>query len=324
MKVFVTGGAGYIGQICVKLLRQRGIEVCVYDNLSTGHRRVLPDTVDFVEGDLRDFQTLAKSLGEYQPDAVMHLAGVALVPESMRTPELYFDVNTHGGSNLLRAMLATNIKRIIVSSTCAVYGVSAQLPIPESWQGTPINPYGASKRMFEQMLEWYAQVHQFRPTVFRYFNACGAWDELGEDHEPETHLIPNVLRVALGKKAHVDVFGTDYDTPDGSCLRDFIHVRDVAAAHLLAATTNTLGTFNLGTGVPVSVLQIVELCERVSGQPIPLVRQARRAGDPAALFADPSRAQAELGWQPEHSDIRNIIADAWAWHRQHPNGFAPS
>jgi UDP-glucose 4-epimerase len=321
MKVFVTGGAGYIGQICVKLLRQHGVGVCVYDNLSTGHKQMLPGGVELIEGDLRDYPRLAQSLGDYQADVVMHFAGVALVPESMRAPELYFDVNTHGGSNLLRAMLACNVKRIVVSSTCAVYGSSAQLPIPESLAGAPINPYGASKRMFEQMLEWYGSVHQFRATVFRYFNACGAWDELGEDHEPETHLIPNVLRVALGKKSHVEVFGTDYETPDGSCLRDFIHVRDVASAHWLAAKNNVLGTFNLGTGVPVSVLQIIEQCERISGVTIPVVRQTRRPGDPAALYADPARAKAMLGWQAQHSSIEQIIADAWRWHCQHPNGF---
>jgi UDP-glucose 4-epimerase len=321
MKILITGGAGYIGSHCVKQLQVRGHQPVVFDNLSTGHRQALDSSVPLIEGDLRDYDAMLAALLSVRPDVVMHFAGLALVPESMRAPELYFDVNTTGGHLLLKAMLAANVRRIVVSSTCATYGVPTSLPIRETDRQAPINPYGTSKLLFEQMLAWYQQIHQFHPVIFRYFNAAGAWDELGEDHEPETHLIPNVLRVALGRKAEVQVFGTDYDTPDGSCLRDYIHVRDVANAHVLAAETGQCGTFNLGTGQPVSVLEIIEHCRRVSGHAIPAMLSPRRAGDPSALYADPTAAKQSLGWQPEFSDPARIIADAWAWHQRHPMGF---
>jgi UDP-glucose 4-epimerase len=322
MRIFVTGGAGYIGSHVIKLLRLHGHEVVVYDNLSMGHRASLPAEVPLIEGDLRDFTTLRKSLAESGARSVMHFAGLALVGESMQQPEAYFDVNMVGGQNLLRSMKECGVNRIIVSSTCAGYGVPNELPIRESLRGQPVNAYGASKLMFEQMLGWYQMLHSFQPVVFRYFNAAGAWDELGEDHTPETHLIPNVLLTALGQRSAVDIYGTDYPTPDGTCLRDFIHVRDVARAHVAAVENDAVtGTFNLGTGRPVSVRQIVTLCREITGREIPVNELPRREGDPPALYADPALAREKLGWEPHFSEPRQVLEDAWRWHLAHPQGY---
>lgn len=321
MRFFLTGGAGYIGSHTVQLLLESGHEVLVYDNLSMGHRKSLPHDVRLIEGDLRDANKVAQAMQEARADVVIHLAALALVGESMQHPERYFDVNVTGGLNLLQAMLKHGPRRLVFSSSCAVYGVPAELPIRETMPRHPVNAYGASKHLFEQMVDWFDQRHQFQSVVFRYFNAAGCWGSLGEDHTPETHLIPNVLRAAAGRIPTLDVFGTDYPTPDGTCLRDFIHVRDVARAHMLASESAIVGRFNLGTGQPVSVRQVIDTAESVCGRAIPVRFSARREGDPPSLYASADQAHAALGWAPQHSDLREMIQQAWDWMQQHPHGY---
>ena len=323
MKVFVTGASGYIGSVVVKRLLDRGDQVSVFDNLERGHRCNLDSRMELVEGDLRDGQLISKSLLKVKPDAVLHFAAYALVGESMSDPLKYFDNNVTGGVNLLKAMEAAGCKRLVFSSSCATYGVPCALPIEEDMPQRPTNPYGQSKLMFEQMANWLAETKGFRPTFLRYFNAAGAIPEegLGEDHDPETHLIPNVLKVALGKKETVEVYGDDYPTPDGTCIRDYIHLEDLASAHILALEKEALGAYNLGTGQGVSVKEIVETCRRVTGHPIPVKVCPRRAGDPPALYASGRKARAVMGWNPTHSDIETIVRDAWAFHQAHPDGL---
>ncbi len=323
MKVFVTGGSGYIGSVVVKRLLERGDQVTVFDNLERGHRCNLDPRAEFVEGDLRDEQLIAERLMMVKPDAVLHFAAYALVGESMGDPLKYFDNNVIGGVNLLKAMMAAGCTRLVFSSSCATYGVPDVLPIKEDMPQRPTNPYGQSKLMFEQMANWLAETKGFRPTFLRYFNAAGAIPEenLGEDHDPETHLIPNVLKVALGKADAVEVYGTDYPTPDGTCIRDYIHFEDLASAHILALEKETLGAYNLGTGQGVSVKEVVETCRRVTGCPIPVKVCPRRAGDPPALYASGRKARTVMGWNPVHSDIETIVRDAWAFHQAHPDGL---
>lgn len=323
MKVFVTGGSGYIGSVVVKRLLERGDKVIVFDNLERGHRCNLDSRAEFVEGDLRDGKLIAESLSKVNPDAVLHFAAYALVGESMNDPLKYFDNNVTGGVNLLKAMVSAGCSRLVFSSSCATYGVPDALPIEEDTPQRPTNPYGQSKLMFEQMANWLAKTKEFRPTFLRYFNAAGAIPDLnlGEDHDPETHLIPNVLGVALGKADAVEVYGTDYPTPDGTCIRDYIHLEDLAAAHVLALGKEALGAYNLGTGLGVSVKEVIETCRRVTGHPIPVRACPRRPGDPPALYASGRKARDEMGWNPTHSDIETIIRDAWAFHQAHPNGL---
>jgi len=323
MKVFVTGGSGYIGSVVVKRLLERGDQVTVFDNLERGHRCNLDPRAEFVEGDLRDGELIVERLMMLKPDAVLHFAAYALVGESMGDPLKYFDNNVTGGVNLLKAMMAAGCTRLVFSSSCATYGVPDTLPIEEDMPQRPTNPYGQSKLMFEQMANWLAETKGFRPTFLRYFNAAGAIPEegLGEDHDPETHLIPNVLKVALGKKETVEVYGDDYPTPDGTCIRDYIHLEDLASAHILALEKEALGAYNLGTGQGVSVKEIVETCRRVTGHPIPVKVCPRRAGDPPALYASGRKARAVMGWNPTHSDIETIVRDAWAFHQVHPDGL---
>lgn len=323
MKVFVTGGSGYIGSVVVKRLLERGNQVTVFDNLERGHRCNLDARAKFVEGDLRDGQLIAESLLRCKPDAVLHFAAYALVGESMGDPLMYFDNNVTGGVNLLKGMSVAGCTRFVFSSSCATYGVPDALPIEEDMLQRPTNPYGQSKLMFEQMANWLAETKGFRPTFLRYFNAAGAVpdENLGEDHDPETHLIPNVLNVALGKKDAVEVYGDDYPTPDGTCIRDYIHLEDLASAHILALERDALGAYNLGTGQGVSVKEIVETCRRVTGHPIPVKMCPRRAGDPPALYASGQKARMVMGWNPTHSDIETIVHDAWAFHQTHPDGL---
>ena len=322
MRVFVTGGSGYIGSVACRLLRQSGHSVAVYDDFVLGHREALADDVTVFQADLRDSAALKEAIADYGPDAVMHFGALALVGESMAEPERYFSVNVVGGQNLLNAMVANGVKRLIFSSTCATYGIPDSLPITEATPQHPVNPYGESKRMFERMIYWYAQRHGLITTIFRYFNAAGAWDELGEHHEPETHLIPNVLKVAMGQTECVEVFGADYETPDGTCLRDYVHVRDLATAHLLALERAVEGCFNLSTGEPVSVKEVIDTAERVTKVKIPRVFRPRRHGDPPILYAQAALAATQLGWSPVHSDLGNILESAWKWHSEHPNGYA--
>jgi len=323
MNVFVTGGSGYIGSVVVKRLLDCGDQVTVFDNLERGHRCNLDSRATFVEGDLRDGRMIGDMLYACKPDAVLHFAAYALVGESMDDPLKYFDNNVSGGVNLLRAMVAAGCTRLVFSSSCATYGVPDALPIEEDMPQRPTNPYGQSKLMFEQMANWLAETKGFRPTFLRYFNAAGAIPEenLGEDHEPETHIIPNVLKVALGKKGAVEVYGDDYPTPDGTCIRDYIHLEDLASAHILALEKEALGAYNLGTGKGVSVMEIITACRHVTGHPIPVKMCPRRPGDPPALYASGRKAREVMGWNPAHSDIEMIVRDAWAFHQSHPDGF---
>lgn len=322
MKVLVTGGSGYIGSVVVRSLLERGHEVTVFDDCMRGHRCTLPSTVFLVEGDLKDKNAILSAMAEARPDAVMHFAAYALVGESMASPLMYFANNVKGGINLLEAMDAIGCRRIIFSSSCATYGIPPGLPIEEDMPQTPTNPYGHSKLIFEQMCRWLQQSKGLKPTFLRYFNAAGAVGDLGEDHDPETHIIPNVLRVALGKKAFVEIFGNDYPTPDGTCIRDYIHLTDLASAHMLALEKECLGAFNLGTGNGVSVRTIVEVCRKITGHPIPVIIRPRREGDPPALYASGAKARKEMGWVPSHSTIETIVQDAWAFHQVHPQGYS--
>ena len=322
-RVFVTGGSGYIGSVVVHGLIKHGYEVAVFDNLERGHRCNVPAGTKLIVGDLRDGDAIRTAMDEVRPDAVLHFAAYALVGESMGDPLKYFDNNVTGGVNLLKAMVAEGCDRLVFSSSCATYGVPDALPIEEDMPQRPTNPYGQSKLMFEQMANWLAETKGFRPTFLRYFNAAGAVPDLnlGEDHDPETHLIPNVLQVALGKKDAVEVYGDNYPTPDGTCIRDYIHLEDLASAHILALENDALGAYNLGTGQGVSVKEVVETCRRVTGHPIPVKMCLRRAGDPPALYASGCKARKVMGWNPVHSDIETIVCDAWAFHQAHPNGL---
>ena len=333
MKILVTGGSGYIGSVVVKRLIERGYDVTVFDNLERGHRENVDSKARLIVGDLRNAEEIERAMVEAKPDAVMHFAAYALVGESMADPMMYFNNNVLGGVNLLKAMEKSGCRRLIFSSSCATYGQPETLPIEETMAQKPTNPYGHSKLMFEQMCGWEVEKFkvqgskskdgQFKPTFLRYFNAAGAVGGLGEDHEPETHIIPNVLKVALGQRASVQVFGNDYPTKDGTCVRDYVHLEDLASAHILALEKDKLGAYNLGTGNGISVMEIVEACRKVTGHPIPVEICPRRPGDPAELYASGAKARQELGWNPCHSDVMTIVKDAWEFHRTHPNGITP-
>ena len=322
MKVLVTGGAGYIGSVCVEELIQAGHEVVVWDNLSEGHRAAVHPQAIFLQGDLADRDLLQRAVQEHRPEAVIHFAGKALVPESMRDPSLYYRVNVGGGIHLLDAMVSAGCRKIIFSSTCATYGLPEKMPIDEQTPQKPINPYGHSKLVFEQVLAWYAQIHGIIPTCLRYFNASGASAERGEHHRVETHLIPNVLLTALGQKKEVEVFGENHATPDGTCIRDYIHLKDLASAHILALAREKAGHYNVGTGNGYSVKQVIEMARKVTQREIPMRGQPARAGDPPTLVASSHKLQRELGWKPCHSGLEEILTNAWDWHRTHPNGYA--
>jgi len=322
MNILVTGGAGYIGSVTVTQLLNRGHEVVVFDNLERGHRPAVDSRASFFEGDLRDRDRVLNVFERVKPEAVVHFAAYALVGESMEKPALYFRNNVGGGIHLVEGMLSVGTRSIVFSSTCAVYGLPQQVPITEKESCKPANPYGESKRMFEVILEWHARRNGIRPVFLRYFNAAGASGRRGEDHNPETHLIPNVLKVALGQAPAVSIFGTDYETPDGTCIRDYIHIEDLAQAHIRALETEVVGAFNLGNGSGYSVRQVIETARAVTGHPIPTRIAPRRPGDPPVLVADASRAKRELGWVPQIPDLADIIRSAWEWARQHPRGYA--
>lgn len=321
MLVFLTGGAGYIGSVTTELLLDNGHEVVVFDNLERGYRAAVDARATFVEGDLLDRAALGRAVRDAAPDAVVHFAAYALVGESMEKPELYFRNNVVGGVNLAESMLAAGVQTIVFSSTCATYGEPERVPMTEDLPQRPTNPYGESKLMLEKVLQWHERLHGMRPVFLRYFNACGATPKFGEAHEPETHLIPNVLRVAQGKRAKLTVFGDDYDTPDGTCIRDYIHIVDLARAHMLALEKGCSGAFNLGTGDGFSVKAIVETAREVTGRDIPIKLGARRPGDPPRLVADAGKARAVLGWVPAHSDLVSILRSAWTWMQEHPAGY---
>lgn len=324
--VLVTGGAGYIGSHTVQELVRDGIPVIVLDNLTTGHRDAVP-LGDFCQGDIADTEQVEHIIKEHQIESVIHFAARSLVGESLARPELYFHENTVKSFVFFEAAIKAGVKHVVFSSTAAVYGIPSQVPIPEETGLAPINPYGASKRMIEEYLAWMGQVHGIRWAALRYFNAAGAAldGSLGEDHRPETHLIPLVLKTALRLRERLSVFGTDYDTEDGTCIRDYVQVVDLAKAHLLALRALQEGlpsrSFNIGTGRGASVQEIITRARALVGQPLPVRYEERRAGDPPILVAENSAMKEVLGWEPVHSDLDTILSSALRWHRTHPNGY---
>ncbi|MEO5753601.1 MAG: UDP-glucose 4-epimerase GalE [Chthoniobacterales bacterium] len=321
MKIFVVGGAGYIGSICVELLLDEGHEVIVFDNLTEGHRLAVDERAAFIGGDLARREEISRALQETKPEAVMHFAANALVGESMQNPSKYFRNNVASGINLLDAMLEAGVNRIVFSSTCATFGPPERVPIDETLPQRPINPYGESKLMFEKILRWYDEIHGLKFVALRYFNAAGATEKFGEDHRVETHLIPNVLKVALGQKPQVEIYGTDYETPDGTCIRDYIHILDLSRAHILALGARESAFYNLGTGGGASVREVIDICREVTGKGIPVVEKPRRPGDPPRLIAASAKIKEELGWTPKFENLRAIIESAWRWHLKFPNGY---
>jgi len=321
MNVFVTGGAGYIGSVCVEELLNAGHTVAVFDNLSEGHRAAVDLRAAFVQGDLADPPGVARALKESGAVAVIHFAGNALVGESMADPGKYFRNNVAGGINLLDAALAAGVRKFVFSSTCATYGSPERVPMTEDLPQRPINPYGESKLMFEKMLGWYHQAHGLEFVAFRYFNAAGASARFGEHHRIETHLIPNVLKVPLGQARQCEIYGADYPTPDGTCIRDYIHIIDLATAHILALAPGTQGCYNLGNGDGSSVREVIAACEKITGRKIPVVEKPRRPGDPPRLVASAEKARRELGWTPKYPKLEAIVQTAWQWHEKHPRGY---
>jgi len=320
MRVLVVGGAGYIGSVTSEILLKNGHEVVVLDNLSRGHRELVPVGADLHVADTSDTSEIFNILRLTKPDAVMHFAALSLVGESVKEPALYFKNNVSNGLNLLDAMIAADVKNLIFSSTAAVYGEPSGSPISEDFELKPTNPYGESKLAFEKILRWYGSAYPINYTCLRYFNAAGATDNAGECHSPETHLIPLVLDAASGQRSEITVFGDDYPTADGTCIRDYIHVVDLAEAHILALehmrATGTNNVFNLGNGHGHSVLEVIESARRVTGRDIKIQKSARRMGDPSILVASNQHINKTLGWQPKLGNIDDIVRDAWSWHHK--------
>jgi UDP-glucose 4-epimerase len=321
MRIFVVGGAGYIGSVCAELLLDEGHEVAIFDNLTEGHRRAVDSRAEFFQGELADRARIEAALSSARPDAVMHFAANALVGESMRDPSKYFRNNICNGLNLLDAMIQTRVQRIVFSSTCAIFGLPEALPIEETTLARPINPYGESKLAFEKILQWYDQIHGLKFVSLRYFNAAGATKNFGEDHRQETHLIPNVLKVALGQKPNVEIYGTDYETADGTCIRDYIHIVDLARAHILALGATNSAFYNLGTGGGSSVREVIAACDEITGRKIATIEKPRRPGDPPRLIASSEKIKNELGWEPQFQSLQAIIESAWKWHEKFPRGY---
>jgi UDP-glucose 4-epimerase len=321
MKVFVTGGAGYIGSICTEELLDAGHAVTVYDNLSEGHRSAVEARATFVLGRPDEEGNILNAVEAARPDAIVHFAANALVGESMTNPGKYFHNNVANGLKLLQAAVAVGVKKFVFSSTCATYGPPDRVPMTEDLPQRPINPYGESKLMFERMLRWYHELHGLEFVAFRYFNAAGASGRFGEHHRIETHLIPNVLKVPLGQTSQCEIYGTDYPTPDGTCIRDYIHIVDLAQAHILALAPGKQGFYNLGNGDGYSVREVIRMCEKVAGKKIRSLEKPRRPGDPPRLVASAEKAIRELGWRPKYPKLEDIVSTAWAWHQTHPNGY---
>ncbi|MCI7740522.1 MAG: UDP-glucose 4-epimerase GalE [Lachnospiraceae bacterium] len=328
MKILVLGGAGYIGSHTVYELIDAGEEVVIADNLETGHIEAVHPKAKFYKGDIRDRAFVDSVFDNEKIDAVIHFAANSLVGESMVNPLKYYDNNLCGTKVLLESMVAHNIDKIVFSSTAATYGEPERIPIMEGDRTEPTNTYGETKLSMEKMFKWTGKAHGLRYVSLRYFNACGAHvsGQIGEAHKPETHLIPLILQVPLKQREHISIFGDDYDTKDGTCIRDYIHVTDLAQAHILAVkylmAGNESNIFNLGNGVGFTVKEVIETARKVTGDPIKAEIEPRRAGDPAQLIASSEKARTILGWKPEHADLEEIIATAWKWHSTHPNGYA--
>lgn len=327
MKILVTGGAGYIGSHAVQGLIQSGYDVVVADNFATGHRQALHPEAILCRGDIRDRRFLADLFQAHPIDAVLHFAASSLVGESMLDPLKYYDNNLTGTQLLLEAMVKAGVDKIVFSSTAAVYGEPDETPLKEFHTTKPLNPYGETKLAMERMMQWCSQVHGVRFVSLRYFNVGGAHTEgaIGEAHDPETHLIPLILQVPLGRRESLSIFGDDYPTRDGTCVRDYIHIEDLVEAHILALKKLTAGhpggIYNLGTGEGYTVLEMLNAARKITGHSIPAVVSPRRAGDPAVLVASPDKAMADLGWKPQHTSIEAIIASAWRFHQSHPHGY---
>lgn len=324
MKVFVTGGAGYIGSVAVEQLVLAGHDVMVFDNLSLGHKAAVHPSAELVVGDLANVEEIREAMGRFQPDAIMHFAAKSLVGESMENPWIYLGDNAINGLNLLKCAIEFKVGRFILSSTANLFDDPERVPIAEDERIVPGSPYGESKFIIERYLHWMAKIYPFfNYACLRYFNAAGASEERGEDHTPELHLIPLVLQVALGKRDKIFMFGDDYDTPDGTCIRDYIHVIDLAQAHILAldAIENENKVYNLGNGQGYSVKEVIETAREVTGHAIPAEVKPRRAGDPATLIAASEKIVNELGWQPKYPDLKSIVSAAWKWHVANPEGY---
>ncbi|MFQ5945954.1 MAG: UDP-glucose 4-epimerase GalE [Anaerolineae bacterium] len=323
MNILVTGGAGYIGSVVAAQLLDAGHGVVVYDSLARGHRSAVPQKADFIQADLADREALGSALSDHRTEAIMHFAALIESGESMETPATFFHNNVGGTANLLDMASDHGVERFVLSSSADIYGVPVRERIRETDPLEPINPYGESKLLVERMLAWTERIHGLRYASLRYFNAAGATAERGEDHRPESHLIPRVLAVALGQQDRLEIFGTDYPTPDGTCVRDYIHVSDLAEAHLLAleALKNGSVVFNVGTGRGHSVREVLETARRVTGHPISSTERPRRPGDSPVKIASPERIQAELSWRPRFPELESILETAWRWRRDRPHGY---
>lgn len=324
MKVFVTGGAGYIGSVAVEQLVLAGHEVMVFDNLSLGHKAAVHPSAELVVGDLSNIEEIRAAMGRFHPEAIMHFAAKSLVGESMENPWLYLGDNVVNGLNLLKCAVEFEVGRFILSSTANLFDDPETMPISEGERIVPGSPYGESKYIIERYLHWMSRIYPFfNFACLRYFNAAGASEERGEDHTPELHLIPLVLQVALGQRDQIYMFGDDYDTPDGTCVRDYIHIIDLAQAHILAleAIESENKVYNLGNGQGYSVKQVIETAREVTGHAIPAQVKPRRAGDPATLIAASEKIVNELGWKPKYPDLKSIISAAWKWHVENPQGY---
>ncbi|MDR3721929.1 MAG: UDP-glucose 4-epimerase GalE [Candidatus Acidoferrales bacterium] len=326
MTVLVTGGAGYIGSVTVDRLRAKGEHVVVLDDLGRGHRSAVKQDVPFYYGRVGDRALVARIAGEHEIEACVHFAALAYVGESVVDPQRYFENNVEQGVAMMGALVAAGVRRVVFSSTAATYGEPKQVPIPESSQQWPVNPYGWSKLFMERLLASFDSAYGLKSISLRYFNAAGATDRCGEDHEPESHLVPNVLKAALGEKTDVAVFGTNYPTPDGTAIRDYVHVADLSEAHILALEYLRRGGesdfLNLGTGHGYSVMEVIECARKVTGRPIPTRIEGPRAGDPPSLVADAQKAETVLGWKPTMSDLASILRSQWEWRQKHPRGYA--
>lgn len=325
LSVLVTGGAGYIGSVAVEMLADAGYKVVVFDNLIKGHKGAIDPRATFVEGDIADLPLVERTLKEHRVDAVMHFAAHSLVGESMENAVKYFTNNVSASVTLVEAMIRAGTKMLVFSSSAATYGMPRSSPIKETDPTAPINPYGESKLLFEKMLRWFDEAHGVRSVSLRYFNAAGASEKYGEVHDPETHIIPIVLQVALGQRPQVQIYGGDYETPDGTAVRDYIHVIDLAQAHILALEWLAKGgesqVFNLGNGSGFSVKEVIETARRVTGREIPAQVGPRRAGDPPVLVASSEAIISKLGWKPRYAALEEIIGTAWTWHQRHALGY---